>query len=168
MSAQLVPVDEHDYSLSRQVRLLLESSDETDPAVIATQMIATMSLADARMALAATLPGYVRNRITAQRTSPIAVGMPVGSARWDNVAQLHADGSLTLLRQRVFAQGSWKFLGDCSRDDVGDLVAVREADAQAVLAVAARYKNLRAAMDRRNAGVVSDLPGDVLNEIFDA
>ncbi len=168
--ARVIDLDEQpafspspEFSLSRLVRAAL-AGDEADPHAIAESLIASMSLADARLALAATLPDYVRKSITRSRGASPAPR----SAKWDNVAQLYASGELELLRLRVFASGAWKFLGDCSRDDVKDLAAQREAEAAANAAASARFKALGAAMTRRKASMVSDLPADVLKGIFNA
>lgn len=166
MSAQPAIAAEREFSLSALVRAALES-DEPDPHRIAENVIASMSLADARMALAETLPNYVREIIRSQRRGRAATAPPA-SQRWGNVAELHASGELTLLRVRVFALGQWKFLGDCTRDDVQAIADDRDAEAAANTAAADRFKRLRTAMGRKRAAVVSELPAAVLSEIFDA
>ncbi len=170
MSAQPVAAAEPDFSLRALVRAALEG-DETDPHRIAEDLISAMSPSDAWQALASVMPAYVREVIREQRQRAVAPRGGAGvttSSRWKNVAQLHAAGELTLLRARVFALGEWKFLGDCTRDDVMDIVEQRDAEATANAAAARRYSALRAAMTRREATLVSDLPADVLSEIFDA
>ena len=162
-AAPLAEVEPQEFSLSRLVRAALEG-DEADPHRIAEDLIASMSLTDARAALAVTLPDYVAKAI--HRTRRRGPAPTTSSARWDNVAELHASGELTLLRIRVFALGEWKFLGDCTRDDVKDIAEQREAEAAANAAAAERFKRLRAAMGRKRAAVVSDLPADVLEGIF--
>lgn len=155
---------EQEFSLSSLVRAALES-DEADPHRIAEDLIAAMSLTDARIALAVTLPDYIRKSIARTRQH----GVPITSSkRWDNVAELHASGELTLLRVRVFALGEWKFLGDCTRDDVQALADDRDAEAAANAAAAERFRRLLAAMKRGKAPVVSDVRPDLLRKIFDA
>lgn len=170
MSVQPARVPADDFSLFEVVRAALEGG-EPDPYRVAADVIASLSLADARAALAATLPSYVRDVIRDQRRGRVRVASPAAaptSARWDNVAELHASGELTLLRQRVFAQGAWKFLGDCTREDVQAIAEDRDVLAAENAAAADRYRRLRAAMGRRKATVVRDLPADVLTRIFDA
>lgn len=154
-----------DFSLRSMVREALDSSDEADPHVIAEFIVAGLSVGQVRLALEKALPGFIREVVRSQRNHG---GHPSPtSARWDNVAELQASGELTLLRVRVFC-GVWKFLGDCTRDDVKDLAERRETDAADLAAMAERFKALRSAMQRKRAATVADLPGDVLNEIFDA
>lgn len=152
-----------ELSLRSLVREALDNSDEADPHVIADSIASAMSLPEARLALRATLPALVREVIRTQRHRGGAV--PPGSARWDNVAELQASGELTLLRARVFC-GEWKFLGDCTRADVDDVAARRATEAADLVAMAERFTNLSAAMKRKRAATVADLPGDVLSEIF--
>jgi hypothetical protein len=155
-----------DFSLADIVRDALADSDEPDPARIADTVANSLPLAEARMALAFTLQDYVLRMIRIQRRR--AVPVQPGTVRWDNVAELHGSGELSLLRSRVMAQGEWKFLGDCTRADVADIVAGREAEMAKAAASADRYRRLRAAMGRYKVDAVRDLPGATLNEIFDA
>ena len=140
---------------------------EPDPHRIAEDLIARMDLADVRAALAETLPAYVAKRIHLRRNMPGRAQAPA-SARWKNVAELQASGELSLLRSRVFAAGAWKFLGDCTRDEIQDLSEARAVAAAQNAAAARRFEALGEAMRRRKADVVSDLPPAVLEEIFNA
>jgi hypothetical protein len=139
--------------------------NEVDPHVIAQNMIAVMSEEDMRAALIVALPDTIRGVIRGQRAR---AGANVGSERWGRVAGLQASGELALLRSRVFACGAWKFLGDCSRDDVADLAEQRAEEAKANAAASELFRRLRVSMGRYRVVVVRDLPGHVLNEVFDA
>lgn len=163
MSALPVPEVEG-FSLPSLVRAALQG-DQPDPHRIAEDLIAAMSLADARGALAVTLPDYVRKIIHTQRQRG---GPAPSSSKWTNVAQLHATGELALLRLRVFTQGTWKFLGDCTREDVTAVAEDRDAEAAANTAAAERFRALRKAMNRHKATVVRDVPADALERIFNA
>lgn len=152
-----------EFNLPDLVREALEG-DEADPHVIADALVEEMSLDDLRAALALTLPDYVRMMNRRARRG----GAAPRSRRWKRAAEHHADGTLALLRLRVFARGSWRFLGDCELEDVAALVEDRDAEALANAAAAERYRALRTAMIAAEARVVRDLPGEVLGAIFDA
>lgn len=156
-----------EFSLRARVRESLES-DEPDPHRIAEVLLRELSPAEAAAALAATLPAYVRMVARGMRHAAEHSPGAMSSARWDSVAQLQEQGTLTLLRARVFASGAWKFLGDCTRDDVKDLAEQRTREAAELEAAADRFARLRTAMSRRKAAVVSELPTSVLEDIFNA
>lgn len=168
MNAVLAPVIEAmEFSLRSRVREALES-DEPDPRVIADNLLRELTSNEAAAALAATLPLYVRQVSKDLRRSASRSHSSTVSTRWDNVAQLQEEGTLSLLRARVFTSGIWKFLGDCTRDDVTDIAEQRAQEAGDLQAAAERFRNLRVTMGRKHATIVSDLAPDVLTEIFDA
>jgi hypothetical protein len=155
-----------DFSLAAVVQAALTGNDP-DPHAIAADVAESLSLADVREALRTVLPYFVRKEMSRRQFSTAPALRP-GSARWDNVAELHAAGELTLLRARVFAHGAWKFLGDCTSEDVQDIAAQRQDAAARNIAAAERFEALRVAMGRRRATTVRDLPETVLTAIFDA
>lgn len=59
----------------------------------------------------------------------------------------------------------WKFLGDCTRDDVLAAAAKRRALAGSIIAVAERFETLANLMQRRRAKTVDDLPADALLDV---
>jgi hypothetical protein len=167
MNAVLAPIVEAmEFSLRSRVRESLEG-DEPDPHKIAEILLQELTPSEAAAALAATLPSYVRLVAKEMRRSSVHSATTT-STRWDNVAQLQSEGTLTLLRARVFASGAWKFLGDCTRDDVTDIAAQRTQEAVDLEATAKRFRQLREAMGRKRVSIVSQLPTNILTEIFDA
>lgn len=59
--------------------------------------------------------------------------------------------------QRVFANGDWKLLRDCTRDDVLDLAAQRQEIADRNAAKAAEFRSIHDRMVTANVTVVGDL-----------
>lgn len=167
MNAVLAPIVEAmEFSLRSRVREALEG-DEPDPHIISEILLQELTPGEAAAALTATLPSYVR-QIAREMRKSASHSSSTTSTRWDNVAELQEQGTLTLLRARVFASGTWKFLGDCTRDDVTDIAEQRAQEAADLEEAAERFRKLRAVMGRKRAMIVSELPANALTEIFDA
>lgn len=165
-------------NLSALIYAELQESSEADPHVIAEQLIAKLSEDDLREVVAVTLPAHVRRHIHSLRSrvsseaSAASSDAPSGggnrSARWEAIAAAYESGELDELRLRVFACGAWKFLGDCTREDVADIAEQHDVAVAQRANVARRYHALHAAMKRKRAKTVRDLPLDAVREIFHA
>lgn len=59
--------------------------------------------------------------------------------------------------QRVFANGDWKLLRDCTREDVLDLAAQRQEIADRNAAKAAEFESIHERMVSANVNIVGDL-----------
>ena len=60
-------------------------------------------------------------------------------------------------RQRVYANGTWQMLGDCTHADILDLAVQRRTSADRNNAQAERFEKLAAEMAEKGAATVSDL-----------
>ncbi|GAA4923883.1 hypothetical protein [Nesterenkonia rhizosphaerae] len=135
---------------------IIADTDITDPDKIAAEVLSRTPKHQIRAVYASLLRGVAKNAIgqlnmrtsTAHReelhaTSPAATRRtPAKSSRVASIRSNH----LSYFAQRVHAQGTWKMLGDCTRDDVLDLIAQRQAKADANLAKAAEFKDLHERM----------------------
>jgi hypothetical protein len=156
-----------DFDLRGLIRTVAE--DEPDPHRIAERIAGLLSLEDVRTALQLTLPGYVRTTIGLGRVKrhgyQEAEDSPI-SRKWQNVVEQQTQ--IKLLRQSVFAQGTWKFLGDCDTEDLSDLAHRRLQAALDNEQWAERFDRAAKALTKHKAATVQDLPADIINEIFHA
>jgi hypothetical protein len=130
-----------------------------------THTAGLLSLEDVRTALQLTLPGYVRTVLAVGRQRRPSVDTPI-SQRWQNVVDQQAE--IKILRQTVFAQGTWKFLADCDSEDLSDLAHRRLQAALDNEQWAERYDRAAKALTKHKAPTVQDLPAELINEIFHA
>lgn len=144
---------------------------ESDPYRITSLLIEALTPEQKDAALMAALPNYVQVTLSVPAMRKAGghstKGQPAPQSRgWDNVKALR--GEVALLRASVFARGEWKALGDCDRDDCMDIAGRRDKRASEIAAQAERYRELVAAMKRRRAATVRDLPVEVVEGIFNA
>lgn len=78
---------------------------------------------------------------------------PNRSSRVASIAQSH----LSYYDQRVYANGDWKLLGDCTLADVLDLAAQRQQIAQQNMMKAKEFEQLADRMERAGAKVAREL-----------
>jgi hypothetical protein len=146
--------------LRKLIHEMLGRSEEADPHVIAKRLVTRIPQEDLREALASSLADTVRieiGRLRMQafnRPAPTSVHAGsseeasgrVGKSRWERHAEV-------LLNQRIFVDGDWKILRDCTADDL-EKVADGHADrAREAEAVAARFRGFAAKV--RAAGVAT-------------
>lgn len=147
------------FDLRHEVREELNGSAVADPRVVAEHVLKRIPRSDLREALAQALPTFVTNVATSSRRASIyqPKGTASTSARWDTAAS-------TVLSERLLVGKDWKFVGDCTRDEVLEAAAQRDAVAATNMAAADRWRRVAAAMDAHNAVTVADLPTDALAE----
>lgn len=145
------------------IRAKLAESDIADPHVIAQEIADTLPEAELRAIVGRLLPDSVRKCIHAQRT-PLPARGPTRSAKWAAIAERAEE--IAIFRQRVCAGGVWKFLGDCTREDVEALVADYRKLAAENAAKASHFDALRRLMGRKKATVVSDLAPETVAEVL--
>lgn len=80
---------------------------------------------------------------------------PNKSSRVASIARSHT----SYYDQRVFANGDWKLLGDCTLADVLDLVTQRQKFAQQNMMKAKEFEQLADRMERAGAKVARELEG---------
>lgn len=154
-----------DTSLSQRIRLLLDASAESDPHVIATQMLASASVADRKAWVEATLPAYIatmmrteRNQALNQVAAPPSRRMPSASAKVAGVRDWWAQ----FLAARIVVDGTWKAVGDLDGGDLAAVVASRREQASKLHTQADRYEMLADLLVSHGVSTVRDLPSDVV------
>lgn len=151
------------FDLSGYIKGHLTDSDEADPHVIAGELVDGMTPEQAHVALRAAMPSLVREALRIQRNQ-LRAPTP-RSSRWDQVAAANADGSLDVMRLRLFV-GEWKLLGDCTAEDLDAVVEMRTSEAAALAANAEKYTQLAKRVRRAKASTVAALDADVVRGIL--
>ncbi|MDQ3317519.1 MAG: hypothetical protein M3522_09355 [Actinomycetota bacterium] len=142
------------------IREALAASHDPDPRLVAADVLGRIPAREVRGALALTLPRFVADvartspRVGPESSHPTSDPQPrlaaSGPSRWDAVR--------LLLPHRVsVADGKWKFLADCTRDDILHAANVRRNHANAELVVADRLDALASRMFAEGATTVADL-----------
>lgn len=153
-----------DFDLRQLVADELATSAVADPAVVADHVLKQVPDEHLRDALATCLPGWV-SRVAHRPLNRSASASKLGRSRkCDDQAWYRG-----ILRRRleVGQDGrEWKFLGDCTRDDVLRAAQVRRDQAAANLAVAAQLEKLAEKMRVFRASTVADLDAGLLAEVL--
>jgi len=172
------------YDLRADVKAVLESTSLTDPGEVADKVAESIPAKSLRSALRVTLRAYVRQVMAESRTlsapnfrpapvhpTPVSSGGHTRSGAQSRTAaagrspkvRAIRDGWQRQLDARVHVGDSeWKFLGDCTHDNLNALAAEREANADKNRAWARHYRGLAALLTEHGAETVRDLPAEVL------
>lgn len=152
-----------DLNLRARIRAILDDTSETDPGVVADRVSGDLTDGEVRPALAETMRALVRDVIREDRRLADAATEQPTPGQGRSRARAVAEAWRAHLRDRVFVgDGVWRLLGDCSPEDVAFLVSDRRRQAAELVAKAARYEGLRAAMVEHAVARVADLPDAVL------
>lgn len=152
------------FDLGALAREVIANSKSPDPGEIADALLGVIPRTHYRTVLAALLRGYVRHIITDQRPAPTKgnstpSGPASGRASWKQ-----AIGDEWRMR-RVHVGGSvWKFLADCTYDDLMANAAVKRDIAEATRREADRSEELAALVKRHNVDRLGDVPD---GEVYD-
>lgn len=148
------------FDLDALVRRQVRASDTPDPRVIAAAVAESIPAAELRGVVARLLPDHVR--VASGRVRQATLGGRRGSGKWRAVAESAND--IAIFRVPVCVNGTWKFLGDCSREDVKAAAADYRALAAANTARADAFDGLGRLMARRRVERVDALPASSVEE----
>lgn len=152
-------------SIRVRVRRIQDETGSVDPREIAGKLVAELSDADLRDALAESLPEYVRQVMKGGRNSA-RVLPPARSTSPRNAAAAQRWFE-TLLTQPVDVsggQGQWKALRDCTREDLLVVARHRRELAAKNSAIANRYEALAKVLPA--GATVASLPEDTVVNVF--
>lgn len=163
--------DSDDFNLRRLVEDTLATSTDANPHIVAKEILDAIPRGCYRDALAETLPDFVRHAARSVRPAP-----PEHSSgdRYDSAAPLAAAPEVSP-KARAFANrrialsmdgNEWKFLTECTADDLDAAAAMRRTMATANLAVAQKFETLAETLRSQGCETVGDLPDDVIGEAF--
>lgn len=154
-----------EVTLSQIVRAKLASTDETDTAILADQIISELAPEDYEYALSITLPlyvGQVNRSVREQTLRRVALGSAVGasggavrSGHDQGASKWERDGSV--FHQRVYFGAEYKLLGDCNAHDLAAIAAQYDERAKVNGDRRDKYYQLRDMLIAANVdGIVRD------------
>jgi len=161
------------YDLRAEIRNVLDTTDLTDPGDIADKVAKSIPAKALRDVVRMMLRSYVRQVNNERRTYSPPNFSTGGQRRSDaqvNIAagrsakvQAIRDGWQAQLDNRVHVgQSEWKFLGDCTYDNLYALAAERETHAAKNASWARYYRSLAGLLTEHGVETVRDLPATVL------
>lgn len=150
-----------DFVLRSLVTEILKASTITDPGLIADEVYKRIAARERPDALKQALRQFVRQVISEQRSAH-APGTPAPSSGSWKVREIR-DGWQRRLRDRVHVgDAQWKFLGQCTADDLRAAAAERQQLADRNSAWARQYRAWADLVDDSSAATFADLPAEVL------
>lgn len=150
-----------EFNLRAVVRDVLTEADEADPGVIAGMVMARIPKKDRDAALSQAMRLFVRQAISETRTgnAPRSNVSPIRSTS-HKVAAIR-EGWMRRLHDRVHVGGSeWKFLADCTYDDLLRVAEERQELAERNGAWAREYRAMADAVLDADVATFGDLPAD--------
>ena len=159
-------------------RSIIESSASPEPSVVADKLLGELSATECRIALAVTLTDWVRvysatlarahRSIDPDRTEPAErdplTGKPVGHARMRRIRA--TDWHAAALSERLLSPSGWKFLRDCTWQDLTEVAEARRVAAAKCEATAEKWQALADLMKRKKYATAAEVPVDALREIL--
>lgn len=163
------PVEEP-FDLRTLIREVAIHSDAADPKILAKEILTRIPDRHLHEALAVTLPDYVRVALHRGRPIPFPdeEDQPDGQATSWKLRGARAYGRL--LRQAVDVNGDgtgWKYLADCTLDDLTRVATLRRRQAEDLLATAGWYEKVARLLAEYDAATVSALPETVLTALVE-
>jgi hypothetical protein len=162
-----------DFNLRSVIRRVASTSTIRDPAVLAEEIMRHIPQEEWVNALRAALKPLVRDVISGERPHGTfttgygnrqrsgAIGPAVPSAGSSKVAAIR-DGWQQHLRARYSVGEEWKFLGDCTYEDLQFIAGRLDHQAETRRSKAAGMRSLAAALTEHDAETVRDLPPELL------
>lgn len=144
------------------IRQIVQASSDPDPARVAEEVLAAMPESLRADALRVALPVLVRQMVSSARS--------MSHRQWFEYKKRpnrEAAWRRQVLRTRLALstdERHWKFLGECSRDDVLAASAIRRDQAASNIAKAERLERLAEKMRVHRSKVVEDLDALLLAE----
>lgn len=153
-----------DFSLRLRIKQLMDESTTADPKVIAATVLESITTREMGQAFAECLPEYVRIVVVSEGRRKAPSAGP-GKSWKVEAAKAYAQ---KILRQRVDVSGigtGWKFLAECTSDDLDSVATHRRKQADELVNTAGWYEKIAALLDEHSAETVKDLPESVLSAI---
>ncbi|GGF38791.1 hypothetical protein [Williamsia phyllosphaerae] len=150
--------------LRAAVREFAANSNLSDPAEIADAMLLGVTAATRKAWLAEALPVVVSHVLSSQRNTVLNQAfrsprrMPSKSAKVAGVR----DWWSQLMDQRIAIGAEWKPLGDCTADNLVQIVALRRERAAQVNSQADKYDTLLGLLSTYRVATVRELPADAV------
>lgn len=151
------------FNIRDRVLDVLADTDSAiaDPAVIAEMVARTLTNREIRTALATVLPDYVR-----RVAGDLAGRSRKPQAKVLTTPQRVASWYASVLAARMFNGAEWKFLRDCTADDLHGAAAQRYKTAASTQQEADRLTTLAELLEKLGAETVAEVPEDELRSVL--
>jgi hypothetical protein len=143
------------------------AAETPDPAIITGRILDGLTADEARVVVAATLHDYVRRAISAG--TPAAAVQTYATASGVRTASRKVAAVRDWVARELAApvctdeaSRAWKFLADCTVDDLTAAAAIRHRKAAQNAAEAERFEALAKAVEHADVATVGELPADAL------
>jgi hypothetical protein len=162
-----------EFSLSHLVREVCRDSDILAPDLLAKEVNRRIRKTDRDAALQDALESYVGQYVARHRSGFTVSpgGQTVRDAHNPAAAGGHSHKVAAIrdiarsLRDRVsVGPDEWKFLSDCTADNLAYAAAMREEHARQTFARAQQYRRLAELLDEHAVSTVGELPRSVLGD----
>lgn len=153
------------FDLRALVRDVLRASEQPNPDWLVEAVLARVPEGEMAEALRQALPSIIREAAARERSAnPIAPSssMPTKAPGSWKVQAIREEWQRALRNRIHVGPGDYKFLGDCTYDDLLFAAAERTAIADKNAAIARSYNALAALLTEHDAKTVRDLPAEVL------
>lgn len=152
-----------EWSLSKTISTKLQEAVNPGPHLVAQEVANEVPDHLLRKTLATALIAIVGDSIRSQRNHQINSN---GSSKWKGVAEDIESGVVDFLRLNVFC-GEWKFMGECTADDLDYKVDELNEEALELQDTAERYQKIANKMRQKKLTTVSDLPKKEIAKILE-
>jgi len=168
--------DEFDQAeFRRMAREALASADTADPDDAAAVLLDSLTDAQCRVALEATLPNYMRimaagdrGRVRHEAVKPgrVKQATPASRRSTPTTAQRVNSWYQRTLATRIMVGDQWKFLRECTAADLIAAAEVRFKTAAATKAEGERLQALAEHMQQTGAKTVAKVKAEVLQRVY--
>lgn len=152
-----------DFDLRKLVRDVCENSTVADPAALAKEVDRRIKRQERDSALEACLPLYVQRELGQMRmaTHRPAPATPQSSRKVQGIRETWR----RMLRDRINVGpdvADWKFLADCTAEDLAYAASIREEHARRNAARAEQYRQIAELLEEHGVDTVGELPDTTL------
>ena len=154
------------FDLRALVREVCDTSTMTDPATLAKEVGRRIGRNQQAAALQQALPVVVQHIVSRHRGSFVPEQRSAATSNRSRKVASIRETWRRMLRDRIAVGpdiSDWKFLGDCTVDDLAYAAAIREDHARRNAARAQQLRDLAELLDQHGVSTVGDLPEPVLS-----
>lgn len=155
-----------DFDIRQAVRAVIDETDLASPDEIADKVVGNVPTSQLRRVVRVLLRDFVRIELHSGRQP--APPPPVGQSSKVTAIRDAAPRWAAMLRQRVHVGNSeWKFLAECSYENLMFLATERRQNAARNLKAANGYEVLAKALTTHGVSRVEDLPTSVVASLVE-
>lgn len=154
--------DPKTFNLSAAARDLLHKSKAANPHALSGTLLTKIPKTDRDGVLTFLLGHYLRNVAGEMRAAAEAPSETTANSAKSWKVQGVRDGWARILEQRVNNGAEWKFLGDCTADDLRAIADLRRELAAKSLAVADQFTEYAALVEKHDVKRLRDVPREAL------